>query len=206
MAKLFSVSLFCLLLFAACDVNNQREPLLAPLSISGKIDCPQRNLTVLNPNEYLITLHDSAGLELKRTRPNASCKYAFEDLTGGKTYEIRVKRTVANPPIFSSNQVKTYFQQTPRPQISDLALFAADVDKNGEIDATDVLHVDRFIGGITSSMPGGIWTILPSYLIGANNNVFSFNTPSPLKNLIGNITNFDFIVVTLGDVSLNRCD
>jgi hypothetical protein len=39
-----------------------------------------------------------------------------------------------------------------------------------------------------------------------NNNFIDFNVPSPLKNLIANVTNYDFIEVTLGDMSLNRCD
>jgi 5,10-methylene-tetrahydrofolate dehydrogenase/methenyl tetrahydrofolate cyclohydrolase len=127
-------------------------------------------------------------------------------LAAGKSYQIRVKRTVANPPILSTNQVKAYLQQTPLPNRSDLALFAADVDRSGEVDATDVLHIERFINGVTPSMPGGIWRILPSYNIDANNNFVGLNAPSPLKNLVANVTNFDFIVVTLGDMSLNRCN
>ena len=206
MTKVLLSSILCLFLFAACEKTDLKDPLLAPLSISGKIDCPQRHLTSLNPNEYVISLHDSIGVQLSQTRPTANGKYFFENLESGKTYQIRVKRTSANPPTLSVNQVKDYLQQTPLPRVSGLALLAADVDKSGEIDATDVLHIDRLIQGVTPSLPGGSWRIFSSYLIDANNNFIDFNTPSPLKNLTENISNYDFIVVTLGDMSLNSCN
>lgn len=205
MTKVFLSSILCLFLFAACEKTNLKEP-LAPLSISGKIDCPQRHLTSLNPNEYVISLRDSIGVQLSETRPTADGKYFFEDLEAGKTYQIRVQRTTSNPPTLSANQVKNYLQQSPLPQLSGLALLAADVDKSGEIDATDVLHIDRFREGVTPSLPGGSWRIFSSYLIDSNNNFRDFNTPSPLKNLTESISNFDFIVVTLGDISLNTCN
>ena len=204
MTKVFLFSILCLLLVASCDENLVKEPLLAPLSISGKIDCPQRRLTALNPNEYLITLHDSVGVQLKQTRPTADGKYFFEDLTTGKSYQIRVQKTSSNPPTFLMNEVKNYLQQTPQPNLTGLALIAADVDKSGEIDGTDVLHVDRYIQGTTSSMPGGFWRIFPSYAFEVNNNFI--DRPSPLKNLSESVSNFDFIVITLGDVSLNICN
>lgn len=206
MTKVFLSSILCLFLFASCDVKIEKESLLAPLSISGKIDCPQRHLTSLNPNEYVITLHDSAGVQLKQTRPSTDGKYFFEDLETGKTYQIRVQRTAINSFILTTNQVENYLQQSPRPNLSDLALIAGDIDKSGEVDALDVLHINRFIQGVTPSLPGGNSRIFPSYLIDNNNNFIDFNAPSPLKNLIANVTNYDFIEVTLGDMSLNRCD
>lgn len=204
MSKLSLIALLSMLLFASC-VDHQKELLLAPLSISGKIDCPQRHLTSLNPNEYTITLHDTLGVLLKTTKPTSDGRYFFENLEAG-SYQIRVLRTAAALPTFTANQVKNYLQQTPRPTVSDLALIAADVDKSGEIDATDVLHLDRYIQGVTPSLPGGGWRIFPSYWIDSNNNLLDINAPSPLKNLIGSVNNYDFIVIQLGDVSLNSCN
>ncbi|MBL7816329.1 MAG: hypothetical protein JNL70_15015 [Saprospiraceae bacterium] len=202
--------LFIGLLFAfcleSCDVKNQKELQLAPLSISGKIDCPQRRLATLNPNDFLITLKDSLGEIQLETRPSADGRYFFENLDVGRSYSLRVKRTTpANTVRFATNQVEDYLNQIPLPIVSGLALVSADVDKSGEIDQTDVLHLKRFMSGVTPSLPGGTWRFLESYLIDTNNNII-ISRPHPLSNLQASVANFDFIMIQLGDMTLNNCN
>ena len=204
MVKVSLFSLLGLLFFTACNVQNRREPLLAPLSISGKIDCPQHRLTSLRSEDYVITLYKDDGVPIRTTQPLANCQYTFENLEAGYNYSVGVKRTTpANTVTFNINQVENYLLN--RPNVSDLSLFAGDVDKNGEVDATDVLHIRRFIMGTTPNLPGGMWRFLPSYLINGQNN-FIPNITSPTNHLIASVNNYDLIMVQLGDMGLSVCN
>ena len=207
MKKILYVSILSLCVFTSCHKNcscTYPEPL--QLSISGKIDCPNRSLTALNPNDYTIKLMDSSGLVVVQTiQPNANGTYTFMNLEQDETYNIVVTRTtLAHTVPLASNQVETYLSQTPRPVLSELALLAGDVNKDGNVDGTDALHINRFINGQTPTIAGGRWRFLNKYIIDSRNN-FDFNVAYPLKNMRASVTNFDFIMVELGDLSLNGC-
>ena len=207
MKKILYVSIFSFCVFIACNEKHQCVyPEFLALSISGKIDCPSRNLTALNPNDYAIKLMDSSGLVVLQTiQPNANGTYTFVDLEQDKTYNIVVTRTtLAHTVPLTSNQVEIYLSQTPRPILSELALLAGDVNKDGNVDGTDALHINRFINGQTPTIAGGRWRFLNKYIIDSRNN-FDFNVTYPLKNIQTSVTNFDFIMLELGDLSLNGC-
>jgi hypothetical protein len=179
------------------------------LSISGKINCPNRTLTTLNPSEYLITLTDSSGVE-RQTRPTADCKYAFNNLEEGHNYNLKVVRTVpSGSVILSATAMENYLAQNPLPQRTGLGLIAADVNKDGEIDATDVLHVKRFVNGVTPNLPvGGLWRFVPSVWVDANNNFNANNNYGRwlIPNLTTNVSNFDIIQVQYSDIDLRNCN
>ena len=210
MRSIALLSVFTWATLMSCNNNTSTTPeIVLTLSISGKINCPNRTLTTLNPSEYLITLTDSSGVE-QQTRPTADCKYTFNNLEEGHNYNLKVVRT---PPssgvILSATAMENYLAQNPLPRRTDLGLVAADVNKDGEIDATDVLHVKRFVNNITPSLPaGGLWRFVPSVWLNANNNFNANNNYGRwlIPNLRANVSNFDIIQVQYSDIDLTNCN
>jgi hypothetical protein len=206
---LFSV--FAVATLVSCNSNTSTTPeVVLTLSISGKINCPNRTLTTLNPSEYLITLSDSNGVE-RQTRPTADCKYAFNNLEAGHYYNLNVVRTApSGSTVLSATAMENYLAQNPLPRRTDLGLMAADVNKDGEVDATDLLHVKRFVNGVTPSLPtnGGLWRFVPSVWVDANNNINANNSYGRwlIPNLAANLSNFDIIQVQYSDIDLTNCN
>jgi hypothetical protein len=212
MYKLILFTAFFTTFLMSCQQNTTLGPLNvdASLSISGKINCPSRTLTTLNPSEYLITLTDSTGIK-RETRPTADCKYIFIDLEMGHNYTIKIVRTVPSGNLtISTRGLENYFLQNPLPQKTDLGLVAADVDKNGEVDETDLLHVRRFATGITQSLPAGsLWRFFPSaWLTRDNSFVPNLNNVGrwQIPNLTTSVTNYDMIQVQYTDIDLVKCN
>ena len=181
------------------------------LSISGKINCPSRTLTSLNPSEYLITLTDSTGVQ-RQTRPTEDCKYIFVDLETGHNYNIKIVRTVSSGNLtISAADMSNYLLQNPPPLKPVLGLVAADVDRNGEIDDTDLLHVRRFIMGITQNLPNpnGLWFFTPAASLTTDNNFVTNWTNRGrwhIANLTTSVTNFDMIQAQYTDIDLVHCN
>lgn len=204
-------SAFALATLVSCNDKSSTTPeVVLTLSISGKINCPNRTLTTLNPSEYLITLTDSSGAE-QQTRPTADCKYTFNNLEQGHNYNLKVVRTApSGSVVLSATAMENYLAQTPLPQRTGLGLIAADVNKDGEIDATDVLHVKRVVNNITPNLPtnSGFWRFVPSVWVDANNNFRSNNVYGRwlIPNLSRNMTNFDIIQVQYSDIDLTNCN
>ena len=210
MKKILYASLFCLCCFTSCVISNpQLDPKpnnSAAISISGKIDCPSRTLTSLTPSDFTLTLYDTNRVELQTIRPRVDGTYSFDNLSRGQSFNIWVKRVAApSSARLTTNQVTTYLNQNPRPVLSELALYAADVNSDGEVDGSDVVHINRYILEITPALPAGNWGFINSYILDSRNN-FNFNAPTPLHNMQGSVTNFDFIMVQKGDMSLNFCN
>jgi hypothetical protein len=206
---LFSAIFTTFLMSCSTDVSRTIDP-TSSLSISGKINCPSRTLTTLNPSEYLITLVDSTGVT-RTTRPTADCKYSFDSLEMGHNYNIKIVRTVPSANLtVSATALEAYLSQNPLPQRTDLGLIAADVDKSGEVDATDLLHVKRFVSGVTITLPSesGLWRFVPSVWLTSSNN-FIPNTiygAWNIRNLTTNVDNYDLIQVQYSDIDLLRCN
>jgi hypothetical protein len=192
---------------ACTKATSKTEEVLA-LSISGKINCPNRTLTTLNPSEYLITLVDSTGVT-RETRPTTDCRYTFDNLEMGHNYNVKIVRTVpSGSTTLSVTGLNNYFLN-PSPQRADLGLVAADVDKNGDIDETDLLHIRRFVLGITPTLPSGsLWFFQPSNRLTLNNNFISNANFGrwQIPNLTASVTNFDMIQVQYSDIDLVRCN
>jgi hypothetical protein len=212
MRKLILVTVIFTTFLMSCQQSVTLEPLNVDvtLSISGKINCPSRTLTTLNPSEYLINLVDSNGVQ-RETRPTADCKYIFTDLETGHNYNIKIVRTVPSGNLtISTRGLENYFLQNPLPQKTDLGLVAADVDRNGEVDETDLLHVRRFATGITPNLPSGtLWRFFPSIWLTRDNN-FTTNVTNighwQIPNLTTSVTNYDMIQVQYTDIDLVRCN
>jgi hypothetical protein len=194
--------------FMSCNRTTVEPVALVTLSISGKINCPSRTLTTLNPSEYLITLVDSTGAT-RTTRPTADCKYAFDDLESGHNYNIKIVRTVpSGSTTLSVAGLSNYFLN-PGTRRTDLGLVAADVDRSGEIDETDLLHVRRFVTGITTTLPSGsIWFFQPSNRLTLDNNFIPNSNFGrwQIPNLTTSVTNYDMIQVQYSDIDLQRCN
>ena len=82
-------------------------------------------------------------------------------------------------------------------------IIAADVDRSGEIDATDMLHMRRFILRMTPSLPGGNFRFIDkSYSFRNPANPLSETLPEVAKiaTLLSN-TAVNFVAVKLGDVN-----
>jgi hypothetical protein len=202
---------FTTLMVCSCMQSNTLEtnPLDVSLSISGKINCPSRTLTTLDPSEYLITLTDSTGVQ-RQTRPTADCKYIFTDLDTGHNYNIKIVRTVPSENLTVSAQgLSNYLLQNPPTSRPDLGLVAGDVDRNGEIDETDLVHIRRFIMGITPNLPSGeLWRFFPSNRLTTDNNFVPNSNLARwyIANLTTSVTNFDMIQVQYTDIDLVRCN
>jgi hypothetical protein len=212
MRKLILFSVIFMTFMVSCNEPNCVSPPEVLLSISGKINCPSRTLTTLNPSEYLIRLMDSTGAT-RETRPTADCKYAFDNLEMRHNYNIEVVRTVpSGNTTVSATALESYLSQNPLPQKTDLGLLAADVDLSGEVDRVDLLHVKRFASGIISSLPvngsGSLWRFVPSaWLTSGNNFVPNIIYGAwDIRNLTTNVTNFDLIQVQYSDINLLRCN
>jgi hypothetical protein len=204
--------LFMTFMVSSCmqSVTLETNPLDVSLSISGKINCASRTLTTLNPSEYLITLTDSTGVQ-RQTQPTADCKYIFENLDTGHNYNIKIVRTVpAGNLTISAAGLSNYLLQNPPPPKTDLGLVAADVDRNGEIDETDLLHIRRFIMGITPNLPSGdgLWRFFPSNRLTIDNNFVPNSNLARwhIANLATSVTNFDMIQAQYTDIDLVRCN
>ena len=82
-------------------------------------------------------------------------------------------------------------------------MIAADVDKSGEIDANDMLHLRRFILKITPSLPGGNFRFIDkAYTFRDASNPFGEDFPEVVNiaSLSAN-TAANFVAVKLGDVN-----
>jgi hypothetical protein len=205
MRKLVLFSAIFMTFTMSCKKKNTAEPQVT-LSISGKINCPKRTLTALNPSEYLITLVDSTGF-IRETRPTADCKYSFDNLEFGHNYNIKIAKTGRPSTGPGPVRIEVYLSQNPLPKMSDLGLKAADVDKNGEVDATDVLHIKRFNQGLTQSLPTGtFWLFVPNYWLDFDNNFAPNQGRWHIPNLTTNVTNFDMIQAAYSDIELILCN
>ena len=203
MNKVLFISTLTLFLFASCqkELSNDSSVQLQGLSISGKIDCPKGGMT-LTPDEYLITLTDKNNVE-KTTTPSSNGAYFFDNLEAGNSYRIKaVRKSYPNTITFSSVGVENYLRNTI--QKENLALIAADVNRDGEVDGTDLLQLNNFIAKKTNSLPGGQWLFVPASVRLVNQCEPSSGN-DPLKNLQADAKNVDFILLKKGDIDLENC-
>ena len=87
--------------------------------------------------------------------------------------------------------------------VSPYQMIAGDVDKSGEIDATDMLHMRRFILKITPSLPGGNFRFIDkAYTFRNAANPFGEDFPEVVNiAALSANTAANFVAVKLGDVN-----
>jgi hypothetical protein len=183
-----------------------------PISVSGRINCPSRNLTKVNPADYIIFLTDSldrgkpnAGRE---TQPTAEGKYIFENLEAGHTYFLNVVNETpkfGNKLTLSSKALENALLKNQIPPKIGLAFLAADVNADGFVDARDLIALQDYISGKTSSLEAGFWRMVRISDVNESNNFVQTKSADPLSKIKQSVTNFDFIQVQMGDVDLTFC-
>jgi hypothetical protein len=85
-------------------------------------------------------------------------------------------------------------------------MIAADVNKDGEVDGADMLHLRNFILRKSNSLPGGIWRFIDkSYSFKNASNPFAedFSEVATLNDLKAGTSAASFVAVKLGDVNQN---
>jgi hypothetical protein len=139
----------------------------------------------------------------------AAGTYGITGLVPGSNYQVRAAKTLDNDKkngvttldiaLISKNNLGTELLSSP------FKLIAADVDRNGDIDATDMLHIRRFILGITPSLPAGsAWRfVAKSYNFINPANPFGEDFPEVvnLSSVPAGSTAANFVAVKLGDVN-----
>ncbi|MBL7818264.1 MAG: HYR domain-containing protein [Saprospiraceae bacterium] len=134
--------------------------------------------------------------------------YAFKELTAGRGYRIMPTR----PNTDWINGVTMFDVALMSRQILGVEAFsspyryiAADVNKSGDIDAVDLLIMQRLILRVTSVFPNNnSWRfILKSFNFDDPTNPFSSDFPESLwiPNLTTAVPNGDFIAVKIGDIN-----
>lgn len=182
------------------------------LSISGRINCPSRAMTRLNPADYIVYLVDSldagkpnAG---KQIQPNADCTYAFDNLELGHTYFMNVANVTpgySSKLALSSTALENFLKTNTQPLVFNLTLLAADINGDGIVDSRDLDTLKDYISGKTTTLPTGFWRFQRVDGLDARNS-FIFVDKDPLVRMKKSLTNFDFIQVQLSDVELTKCN
>jgi hypothetical protein len=84
-------------------------------------------------------------------------------------------------------------------------MIAADANRNGEVEASDLLHFQRLILRLDSQLPNNnSWRFIPkNYVFGDPANPFASDFPEVLNvsNLTSAVTNGDFVAIKVGDVN-----
>jgi hypothetical protein len=203
---------FILFLVVLLISNASCGKLNPPISVSGRINCPSRNLTKVNPTDYVIFLTDSldrgkpnAGRE---TQPTADGKYIFENLEAGHTYFLNVVNqtpTFGNKLALSATALENALLKNQIPPRIGLSFLAADVNADGSVDSRDLMALKDYNAGKTASLPAGFWRMVRISDVNASNNFVQTISADPLSKIKQSVTNFDFIQVQMGDVDLTFC-
>jgi hypothetical protein len=142
------------------------------------------------------------------TTPSAGT-FRIETLTPGTSYQVRAAKTIDTD---KKNGVTTLDIALISKHLlaetelnSAYKIIAADVDKNGEVDATDMLHIRRFILSITSNLPAGsAWRFIDrayAFRNAANPLGEDFPEVVSLSNIPTGTSAANFMAVKLGDVN-----
>ena len=78
---------------------------------------------------------------------------------------------------------------------------AADVDRNGEVDGADILHLRNFLLRKTNNLPAGVWRFVDKRYVFKNENPLLDNASETIFSTWDRISRFDFIAVKIGDVN-----
>jgi hypothetical protein len=84
---------------------------------------------------------------------------------------------------------------------SSYQYLAADVDRNGEVDGADILHLRNFILRKTNNLPAGVWRFVDKRYVFKNENPLLDNVPEAILSSWDKFINPDFIAIKIGDVN-----
>jgi Dockerin type I domain len=140
---------------------------------------------------------------------NGTTSYVVTGLAVGTNYQVRADKTIDTD---KKNGVTTLDIALISKHLlgetelnSAYKIIAADVDKNGEVDATDMLHIRRFILGITANLPAGsAWRFIDkAYAFRNASNPLGEDFPEvvSLSSVPAGMNAANFMAVKLGDVN-----
>jgi surface protein len=134
--------------------------------------------------------------------------YNFPSLPMGENYRIKPERNadiLNGVTTFDIAIISKYILGT-EPAKSPYQLIAMDVDKNGEVDATDMLTIRNLVLRKTTTFPNNTaWRFIPrSYVFKNPANPFAEDFPEILtyNNVVQNMIEADFVAVKIGDANL----
>jgi Dockerin type I domain/Secretion system C-terminal sorting domain len=149
-------------------------------SVSGTI---QGTNTVDATGNFTVKAPLDANVQVKAVKIATEDKYA-----GVTTFDIaRISKHLLDIEKFSS----------------PYSMIAADVNKDGEVDATDMLQIRNFILRKTTSLPGGVWRFIDkSYTFTNAANPFGEDFPEVINlSKVPATATANFVAVKLGDVN-----
>ncbi len=192
-----------------CFVNIQLQdnggacnrPAVAPLSGAVRTETSQAiNAVTVNANVNGTTV---AGSSLT----DANGAFGINSLALGANYQVKAAKANMGD---RATDVTTYDIALISRHVlgikalnSPYKIIAADVDKSGEVDATDMLHMRRFILGITSSLPAGTWRFIDkSYAFKNPTAPFGEDFPEYVNiNAFTATQSANFVAIEIGDVN-----
>jgi hypothetical protein len=161
------------------------------------------------PVKDVVVSANANGIVAASASSVAAGTYQVTGLTAGTNYQVRAAKTMDND---KKNGVTTLDIALISKHLlaetelnSAYKIIAADVDKNGEVDATDMLHIRRFILSVTSNLPAGsAWRFVDkSYAFRNAANPLGEDFPEvvSLANVPVGTNAANFTAVKLGDVN-----
>ena len=175
-------------------------PVPTTTSISGKV-YREDNADIQNANLKLV-----GGSNVYTATTDINGDYTFSNIPIGTTYTLKVSKTNDSP--LNGISIADMFKMMQHNLnitllSSPYKMIAADVNNDGSIDATDMLHMQNFILSISQAIPAGGWIFIPSdYVFPNPTNPFSSNYPqSKTITLTSALSNINFIGLRRGDVN-----
>lgn len=174
-----------------------------PPSVAGTIGTENNSLV----KDVVVSVNANGSVAGSMTTP-ATGAFLVTNLTAGSNYQVRAAKTIDTDKkngvttldiaLISKHNLGIEALNSP------YKIIAADVNKDGEVDATDMLHIRRFILNITPALPAGsAWRFIDkSYAFrnAANPLGEDFSEVVNLTNLSGQAA-ANFTAVKLGDVN-----
>jgi hypothetical protein len=174
------------------------------VSISGKITCPSHLIPMMS--DVKVLLKSSTSFE-QTIRPNANGTFSFSGLENGEDYTLTISRD-HNPNLNMAAMSMTEFNEVmlgTRRLSTTLETLAADFNLDGSIDPTDALYFRRMSLNIIPN--NSLWRFVSTDLVNGTNTAARSGGINrlALKTLTHNAINCDFVLLRLGNVTLNEC-
>jgi hypothetical protein len=176
------------------------------VSISGKIICPS-NLIPTTSNVKVVLKNSRGGTQ--SIRPNANGTFSFTGLESGLDYTVSASRD-HNPSLnmanYNINEVSEIMLGSRPMPATTLGFLAVDFDRNGEIEPADLLVFRRISLNIITN--DALWRFVSNDLANGTNTATRIGGVNnlTLKNLTSSAANCNFILLRLGNASLNECE
>ncbi len=189
--------------------NNQRQTCTQAITVNC-VNIPLVSITGSINKET----GESVSATVKAFQSNTSMmdmqgsSYLFNQLEQGNTYRIQPERDndVMNGVTTFDIALLSKHVLDIQPFNSPYQMIAADVNRDGQIDGSDMLLIRNLILRRITRFPSNTaWRFIPkNFVFRDNKNPFADDFPEVLNynNLNGNINKADFVAVKVGDVNL----